>query len=139
MDISKGNEMSERIKLEMNTLDILYALSEGNPGGLSVMIELMEAAPKIDPQAAFKGLQPLLSLDNLQIYGSDIWILYKDLCGQDVLKVLTIFRCIQMGILSEHTLKTTMRNPFGVTFPHTELLEKLKEKLPSFNPIEETV
>ncbi len=94
-----------RITLKMTILDILMELGEGNPGGLTAMMELMKDAPAIDPQAWGGELQPLLSLDTHAIYGSQIWVLYKDVCGQDTLKVLTLLRAVQLGLMPEATLQ----------------------------------
>lgn len=110
------------------------ALGEGNPGGLTACMELMKDAPRIDPQAFARDLQPLLSLDNLGIYGSNIWILYKDLCGEDTLNVLTLFRAMQLGLLPASTFEEWMladRRIPDATFEG--LREQLKIQLPSFN------
>jgi hypothetical protein len=94
-----------RITLKMSTMDLLMELSEGNPGALTAMLTLMNDAPMIDPQAWAGELQPLLSLDAHAIYGSQIWVLYKDVCGQSSLNVLTLLRAVQLGLTPATTLQ----------------------------------
>lgn len=126
--------MTERIKLTMSLPDILQELSEGNPGALTVLLKLMKQAPVIDPEAWAKELQPLLSLDTHGIYGSQIWVFYKDICGESILNMLIVFRAVQLGLMREDTLQAWLRAPHRVPASQFEVLrELLKEKLPSFN------
>lgn len=55
--------------------EAMVNMVEGNPGAITVLVKLME-----DPL----GLITLASLDDRMIYGADIWIAYKDICGQDI-------------------------------------------------------
>lgn len=54
-------------------------MGEGNPGGLSVVIRLINHKGK----SGSDGMLHLLLLDVLEIYGSKLWMLYKDCCGED--------------------------------------------------------
>lgn len=65
----------ERIKLEMSTLDMFMALSEGNPGALNVLMQLMKGQ---------HGFMHVLMCDTKRLYGSRIWMLYKDICGENI-------------------------------------------------------
>jgi hypothetical protein len=122
-----------RIKLEMTVIDILQELCEGNPGAITACMELMAASPKVDPQAWAKDLQPLLQLDELKIYGSDIWLLYKDLCGQDSTKVLTLFRAQQLGMITAVELKAAMHNPNRFSEEmHANMLLFVKSRVSKF-------
>jgi hypothetical protein len=58
-------------------LDILTLLGEGNPGGLTVLAQLLQAEPEKFPLV-------LLTLECLNIRGSQIWVGYKDYAGQDL-------------------------------------------------------
>jgi hypothetical protein len=59
--------------LGMSWQDIFLILTRGNPGALNVCIALYE-----------RSKAALLLLDTHGIYGPDIWILYKDKCGEDI-------------------------------------------------------
>lgn len=61
--------------LDMSLLEILSALSEGNPGALRVLMELFGDGA---------GFLDVLGCDSKRLYGSRIWMLYKDVCGEDI-------------------------------------------------------
>jgi len=66
----------------MTTEDIIYKLSEGNPGAISVMCSMIQ-------QYDSKGNEVILLLDYLNIYGSDIWIMFVDKYGRDLDKMIS--------------------------------------------------
>lgn len=69
--------MSARITAASTVMDAIVALGEGNPGALTVMANLVTRADD-------GGLFTLLELDTAGIYGPDIWVLYKDECGENL-------------------------------------------------------
>ena len=73
-----------RIKLSMNTMEIVIAMVDGNPGATKVCMELM--------QADEIGIIDLLHLDDMEIYSSDIWLCYKDICKEDLSTLQTKIR-----------------------------------------------
>lgn len=97
--------MKERITLEDNAIAAIMKLSGGNPGALNVVMSLYQEGSAIDPDDVFGGLGQLLSLDTLGIYESDIWMLFKDVCDEDLTKVVLLLRSCQLGLLSECDLK----------------------------------
>lgn len=120
-----------RIKsLATTPLEVMVDFAEGNPGAITVLSQLFKESPAIDPDAAFEGMSPLFSLDNLDCYGSDIWVLYKDVCGQDIVKMLGVLRAIQLGFVSDGTVKAAMTG--GGSVDPAALLEQVKERLPDF-------
>ena len=64
----------ERKNLDLEE-DLFYAMSEGNPGALTVITKLME-------KNGIGGALMLLSLDEMNIRGSQIWVAYKDYCKE---------------------------------------------------------
>lgn len=71
----------------------IYDMSEGNPGALNVLIQLIgkEDKNKSKEEAEKRTIQGLIylsTLDELEIYGSNIWICYKDICNQDINKLI---------------------------------------------------
>jgi hypothetical protein len=121
-----------RIKsLSMSFMDIMVAFAEGNPGACRVLSEIVTAAPKIDPDSALGALGPLCSLDNLDCYGSRIWMLYKDVCGQNINTMLGLLRCCQMGFTSDRKINAAIDgDKAALDIP--ALLAQLKEQLPDF-------
>jgi len=74
-----GGMMRERIGFNDTTKDILIRMSEGNPGGLTVMMELLKDGD---------NLIRLFDLDDMNIWGTQIWIGYKDYCESDIKKFI---------------------------------------------------
>ena len=68
-----------RIKLEDNIQDSIFKMSEGNPGALKVLMNMLQKE---------NGLIYILTLDDMGIYGSKIWVGYKDHCGMDIDKYI---------------------------------------------------
>jgi hypothetical protein len=64
----------------------------------------MKEAPAIDPDDFMGGFGCILQMDTFGIYESRIWMLYKDVCGQDLTKMLTLLRGVQLGIISQSQL-----------------------------------
>ncbi len=68
---------NSRITLDMSVMDAAIAISEGNPGAASVCGQLLQ-----DPSGM--GLLDLCHLDDMALYGPNIWIGYKDICKEDI-------------------------------------------------------
>jgi hypothetical protein len=122
---------NERITGTDTIQDIVVKMSEGNPGAISVMVQLIESSPIVDPQALMGGLGSLLSLDTLNIYGSRIWMLYKDVCGQDIAKTIGLLRAWQLGIVTQSNLNHAIDN-YGEGIDVDDTLSKVVEQLPEF-------
>ncbi len=61
--------------------DVLVKMSEGNPGGLQAMIQMIKT-----DQA--RGCGCVLLLDDMNIRGTQIWICFSNVCGQDALLLM---------------------------------------------------
>ena len=126
-----------RINLHMNTMDMILAMVDGNPGALNVCMQIIEKGTLIDPDNAFGFIGNVLLLDTFGIYGSDIWVFYKDICREEILNVFTYLRAIQLGITGLGDLNLMIRaiqsgeRQQGVDF--TDLYNKVKDRLPNFN------
>jgi hypothetical protein len=122
----------ERIELTDSFLNVVVKLSEGNPGAANVCMMLMESAKMVNHQAAGDGILTLLALDTHGIYGSKIWMLYKDVCGQDIVTVHAVLRAIQLGIIPESKVLHAIDNR-GEGLDVPSLLKAVMEKLDQFN------
>jgi hypothetical protein len=123
-----------RIELNMNISDMLVSLAEGNPGALSAMVKLIEENITIDPDSALGPVGAILSLDTNEIYGPDIWILFKDIAGQKPLYVIALLRAVQLGIISGNILKAAIKseNRGDTRLDVSDILSRVQQKLPSF-------
>jgi hypothetical protein len=124
-----------RIEMKDSMMDVVIKLSEGNPGALSVCMQILKDSTT-DPDNALGGLGVLLSLDTLEIYGSHIWLLYKDICGENLENMLGVLRAWQLGFLTENTLKEAVLNcnrpPWHHGLDVENLVAQVKERLPNF-------
>ena len=68
-------------------LETIVAMAEGNMGGASVLTKL----------AKDLHFAAIAILDLNSIYGSSIWVLYKDVCDENL---DTLIRTIESGILT---------------------------------------
>jgi hypothetical protein len=121
----------ERITLDDNAMSAMVKLADGNPGALRVVMELFTKGPQIDPDAALGGFANLFSLDTHGIYGSHIWQLYKDVCDQNLTRVVGLFRAVQLGFLSERDLKSWLNIPPAVS-DIDKLVDQVRARLPAF-------
>lgn len=94
-----------KIELTDTTMDVLMKMSDGNPGAVTALMDILKSGEEIDPQAAFGALGSIMLLDTWEIYGSDIYILWSDKCQKDCRKMLMIMRACQMGNFSHVKLK----------------------------------
>lgn len=72
-----------RIKLSSTPVEAAVAMADGNPGAITVIGELLKTP---------LGLVDLCHLDDAEIYGSDIWVGYKNVCNHDIDKFIEMAR-----------------------------------------------
>jgi len=72
-----------RIEFNDNVKDVIIKMSDGNPGALRVLMEMLQ---KED------GLLNIFILDDMNIYGSRIWVGYKDICNYDLDKYFELIK-----------------------------------------------
>lgn len=118
-----------KIKLGMSAFDAIFTISEGNPGALKVLTDSLMKSPEIDPENVFQELGFIINLDAFEIYGENIWILYKDICRENLSKTIAMVRAIQLGVISRKKLFKAIN---GLRFFNVQkVLDKVKERLPS--------
>lgn len=122
-----------RLKLEQSLPEAVLAMSEGYPGAMTVLMNSIEKSPSIDPDAAMLGgFSFLMNLDTFGIYGSDIWILYKDICRENLSHAIGLVRAVQCGCVSKNDLLEAIKAERGHRLDVQSALVKLKETLPNF-------
>ena len=102
-----------RIKLTDTTMDMILKMSEGNPGAGCALMDIIKDHNSIDPQACMGSVGAILSLDTFEIYGTDIYVIYKDKCNSDVRKMLMLMRSVQLGFLGRDKLKSMAADQQG--------------------------
>lgn len=84
----------------MITMDRVEKLVDGNPGALRVVIQAMEENITL----AISGLE---RLERGEIRGSEIWILFKDICKSDTTKFLSVVNARPMEDLKQSIYMVT--------------------------------
>lgn len=124
-----------RIKnLNMTTMDVLMVMGGGNPGAITVLGEILNSGPIVDPNDFMFGMGAIFGLDTADIYESEIWMFYKDLCKQNIAHMMGMLRAVQLGFLSDKKLKEMIHNGYSYTTEDLmPYLNQVKERLPAFN------
>lgn len=92
-------ENKQRIELRDNKSDIIVKMCDGNPGAMNVLTQLLYSNMPID------GLSLILMLDSIGIYGTDIYVLYSDICNCDIDNTVMVIRAVQLGFFDGNILK----------------------------------
>jgi hypothetical protein len=120
-----------RIELSDSLESAIMRMAESNPGAMVALGSIIATGARIDMDDAFGGFGSILSLDMMGVYGSRIWMLFKDVCGQDVPTTIAMIRSVQLGILSSEALNHAIDN-YGKGVDIKGTCEKVKERLPNF-------
>ena len=120
-----------RIELTDTIESAIIKLGEGNPGAITVLAHIVQGGAQIDPDDAFGGFGTLMSLDMDEIYGSRIWMLFKDVCGQDLPSAIAMCRAVQLGLLPISELNHAIDN-MGAGLDVAGTCKLVKERLPRF-------
>ena len=128
-----ANERITDYKCSMQ--DIMLALSETNkgeghnPGAISVIMNILKNGSSIDPYCP--PLMYLLHLDGLNIYGSHIWMLYKDVCRENLNDTLMVIRAKLCGFITQDQVHHAIQS-YGEGLDLPDLRKKVQERLPNF-------
>jgi tryptophanyl-tRNA synthetase len=97
--------MQEREKIELTdtTMDMAIKMGEGNPGGITVLVNLLKTKD---------GVLDILHLDDMNIRGSQIWVGYKYFCGEDLNAFVKAIRERNRDMID------AINQQMGPTFPH---------------------
>jgi len=117
--------------LNITTTDVCMEMCEGNPGAATVCGLALNNAKDIDPQSALGGLGVILGFDTMEIYGSHIWILYKDVCGENIVHLIAVMRAVQLGQITPSSVKKHIRE--AKPMDCEAILKDVMEKLTQFN------
>jgi len=127
-----------RIDLEDDLLTASMKMTDGNSGASAAIGELRAKWPTIDPQSAMGHFTPIMFLDTLEIYGQDIWVLWKDCCRHEAKKFAILLRGNQLGLIDCYSIKqASLRFNHGtpIEFDWDDLLSKIKLQVPEFNQL----
>ena len=123
--------MYEKIELTDTAIEAAMKIGEGNPGAISVCAQIIKRVDDIDPDSATSWLGPFCQMGEAGIVGSRVWMLYKVVCGEDLVKTLAVLRGRQLGFVSEAELNHAIDNR-GDGLYVEQILESVQAELPAF-------
>lgn len=97
----------EKITTNMSTMDMVMVMTEGNPGAMMVIMDMLK-----DP----KGFLDILLLDHMEIRGSHLYMLHNDCCGRNndkFKRTLKMFRC---GTFTQAEINANLERTYAVPF-----------------------
>jgi len=128
--------METRIKMGDTLTQTVMKMTDGNPGAAQAMIMMLNCNAKIDPESALGQFSGMVSLDSFGIFGTDIYVLWSDICGKDMPKMLAVLRSVQLGFFTREVLRDACsRQDYSgrEMVPVEELYEKVYNYLDKFN------
>ena len=123
-----------RIQLPDTIPHALSKIAQGSRKATVVLLQILTFAPRIDPSNEQKGILYFLILDNLEIYGEDIFNFYNNLCRKNLVHMLALLRAWQLaGITTTDLLQLLQTNNHNYI---PELYHYVKTFVPDFDPEE---
>lgn len=131
-----SHKQGHRVQLTDSLLDIIVKLSQGNPGAVTVLAQWVKDGEAIDPQSCHPMIA-MCRLDDMDIVGARIWMLYKDVCGQDLRRFIGVLRANQLGFLAEADLDAAIdgHRPIDVASLVLQVEAELSEFKRSVQPV----
>lgn len=125
-----------RMTLNDTMLASIFKLSEGHPGALVCLGDaVIRNAARIDPDSALGAFGVLMDLDQMGIYGQQIYDLFVVVCGEDPVNLLALLRANQLGQLAgvtEHAIIRAASAPQPHAFDFDAILTAVRARLPRF-------
>lgn len=121
-----------RLNLTDSAQDVIFKMSSGNAGAINVLVQLL----KHDTQPVDRQLHPydalmgygrmaILHMDYCRIYGEEIWLLYKDVCGESLVRLMAVLRANQLGRVSMAQIRIAMQT-YGAGIDPDKLLQEVQ-------------
>ena len=111
---------NKKITGNMNTMDIMVIMSEGNPGALTILMQMLKKS---------NGLLDILLLDSLGIRGEKIWMLYNDCSDSNMGKYYRTLMALRCGAYTQEEIQG---NLVGYAIPFLDDSVKIEE-VPSYD------
>ena len=129
--------MAERIELNDSPMNMIVKMGDGNIGAITALTELFAKGSEIDPDSFQGGFSTILGLDSLGIYGTDIYVLWSDICNRNTAGLIAIIRAHQLGLISSSLVKdiASRQDRSGKSMiDMNTVYDSVKNELPNFDP-----
>lgn len=114
--------------------DIIETISEGNEAAREICQQIISKAHLVDPHDTH-GALVFFALDDVGIYGANIVKLWDEVCGQDVLCMITLMRAYQLGLAGITKEKLNELMEFSGYIDIQCILEVVHRKPSAPNPV----
>lgn len=102
-----------KLEFKDNFSDMILKLSEGNPGAMTTLFEILKYKDN-DP---LKFLGTFLVIDTMELYGRHLYMLWNDCCNRNVKKVLDVIKGYQLGEITNYDINQRIKNvSYGKSF-----------------------
>ena len=98
---------NEKLTIDMTVYDMIYTMSEGNPGAMEVLMEMMSDT---------RLFMDILLCDSLNIRGSKLYMLYNDCCGKNKDKFARTLKMLRSGIFSSEQIQSNFELVYALPF-----------------------
>ncbi len=85
----------EKLTLNMDPMEMIMTMSEGNPGAINVLMEMMR-----NP----RSFMDILLCDSLDIRGSKLYMLHNDCCRSDTNKFNRTLMMLRCGVFTDEQI-----------------------------------
>ena len=102
-----------RIEINDSLINALVKMSDGNPGAVACLTEIINREATIDPQCLLAPFGAMMQLDMLGIYGSPVYIIWADKCNRDTRKMIMLLRAVQLGLFPRSLIKEMANDQLG--------------------------
>lgn len=126
----------ERIELHDSGEVVLEKISEGNPGALDCLVTCLKEGERVDPEHMLKGWAPIITADSIGIYGSELYLLWNDVCGRNPVRFIGLMRAWSFGYVTAERIRLAATESRSVEESDPlwvdHLLSKVRFRLPNF-------
>lgn len=113
MKEGKKNKNMGKIEINDTIESIIVKLSEGNPGAMRTLFEIMQ----FKGNNPFYFLETFLAIDNMKLYGSYLYMLWNDCCKNNIEKVFKVIEAYQRGDINDEMINERIRTAgYGISF-----------------------
>ena len=112
-----------RIAISDELVTGLTNMSEGNPGALNVLMQLVNRSAKMELTNVCSLFDYFSRLDSLEVYGASIWILYKDICGEKIEVMVEVLNAVGNNTVSQMDITKSILTHFPTEAVKKVLIE----------------
>lgn len=122
-----------KLDLMDNSYGAITKLVSGNPGAVNALTAMVLLMQKVDPSNPLGNSFPILAFDAVEIYGTDIYVLWSDVCHKDSSMTIAVLRAVELDIITPEVVREAASvQDFSSSLPLESILEDVKKLVPDF-------